>query len=361
LYSLAIFNFRKGESLMNCREGINQSERPLEDALLNDWHVVATSEEVVPGKLLPTMLFGRELVAWRDSAGQAYVWEDLCIHRGARLSKGFIQSDRVVCPYHGWNYDGTAQCVLMPAAPNEPPMKKAKAIPHHVKEAYGFIWACMGEPAHDIPAFPEWDDPSYKKVVCGPYEFKSGYRAVENFIDPTHFPFVHAGVNGIMDQPDPIGPYDVFEKDGGLATSEVQVTQPYGDPREVPVMAFYAYQCLRPLVAYFKKRVIITDPERASEGSPDDRFCTFLTAQQVDETRSIVRICCAMNFSPQPTDADVRRRQDLVYAQDSAIVNTQRPERIPVDLRMELHHRTDLLGQKYRMWLRNMGVSYGTV
>ena len=278
---------------MNCREGDTQADRPLEDALLNDWHVVATSEEVVPGKLVPTMLFGRELVAWRDTAGQAYVWEDLCIHRGARLSKGFIQSDRVVCPYHGWNY--------------------------------------------------------------------AGYRALENFIDPTHFPFVHAGVNGIMDQPDPIGPYDVFEKNGGLATSEVQVTQPYGDPREVPVMAYYAYQCLRPLVAYFKKRVVITDPERASEGSDEDRFCTFFTAQQVDETRSIVRICCAMNFSPQPTDADVRRRQDLVYAQDSAIVNTQRPERIPVDLRMELHHRTDLLGQKYRMWLRNMGVSYGTV
>jgi len=340
---------------------VNQDDAALEDVLLNDWHVVASSEEVVPGKLLPATLFGRDLVIWRDAPGQAYVWEDLCIHRGARLSKGFIQNDRVVCPYHGWNYDGTAQCVLMPAAPGETPMKKAKAIPHHVKEAYGFIWTCLGEPAHDIPPFPEWDDPAYKKVVCGPYRFKSGYRALENFIDPTHFPFVHAGVNGLIDQPDPIGPYDVYEENGGLATSEVQVTQPYGDPREVPVIAYYAYKCLRPLVAYFKKRVVISDPARAAEGSPDDRFCTFLTVQQVSETESIVRICCAMNFSPQPSDADVRRRQDLVYAQDSAIVDTQRPERIPVDLRFELHHRTDLLGQKYRSWLRNMGVRYGTV
>lgn len=346
---------------MNCREQLNQQDFTLEPALLNDWHVVAASDEVTEGKLIPSTLFERDLVIWRDSSGQAHVWEDLCIHRGARLSKGFIASDRVVCPYHGWNYDGTAQCRLIPASPGETPMKKAKAISHHVKEAYGFIWTSLGEPENDIPDFPEWNDDSYKKVVCGPYRFKSGYRAVENFIDPTHFPFVHAGVNGLMDDPDPIGAYDVWEENGGLASSEVQVTQPYGDPRNVPVTAFYAYKCLRPLVAYFKKRVLITDPDRAHEGNPNDRFCTYLTAQQVSETESIVRICCAMNFNPMPTDDEVRQRQDLVYAQDSDIVDTQRPERIPTDLRQELHHRTDLLGMKYRSWLQKMGVQYGTV
>jgi hypothetical protein len=57
----------------------------------------------------------------------------------------------------------------------------------------------------------------------------------------------------------------------------------------------------------------------------------------------------------------VRARQDLVYAQDAAIVDTQRPERIPLELRHELHHRTDLLSQKYRSWLRSMGITYGTL
>ena len=143
-------------------------------------------------------------------------------------------------------------------------------------------------------------------------------------------------------------------------TGSLVVSSSRSNPRNVPVIAYYAYQCLRPLVAYFKKRVVIADPARAAEGNPDDRFCTFLTAQQIDATHSIVRICCAMNFSPAPTTEEVRKRQDLVYAQDSAIVDTQRPERIPVDLRYELHHRSDLLGQKYRTWLRNQGVTYGT-
>jgi len=329
--------------------------------LLNDWHVVAAADEVVAGTLVPATLLERDLVIWRDAAGEVHVWEDLCIHRGARLSKGFIQNNRVVCPYHGWNYDGSAQCVLMPAAPAEAPMKKARAIAHRSTEKYGFVWACLGSPAYAIPDFPEWDDASYKKVVCGPYKFRSGYRAVENFVDPTHFPFVHAGVNGILGQPDTILPYQVTESEDGLATSEIRVTQPYGDPRNIPVTAYYAYKCLRPLVAYFKKRVVISDPEKAALGSPEDRFCTYLAAQQVSPTESIVRIVCAMNFSPAPSDEDVRRRQDLVYAQDAAIVDTQRPERIPVDLRDELHHRTDLLSQKYRTWMRKMGVTYGTV
>jgi phenylpropionate dioxygenase-like ring-hydroxylating dioxygenase large terminal subunit len=330
-------------------------------ALLNDWHVVAVSSDVVPGSLVPLRLLEHELVAWRDSSDQVHVWEDLCIHRGARLSKGFIRNDKVICPYHGWNYDCSAQCVLMPAAPFEPPLKKARAIAYHSTEKYGFVWACLGTPEQEVPEFPEWTDDTYKKVLCGPYKFRSGFRAVENFVDPTHFPFVHAGVNGVLERPDPIDPYEVREDATGLSTSEIRVTQPYGDPRNIPVTAYYAYKCLRPLVAYFKKRVVISDPERAAEGDPNDRFCTFLTAQQLSPVESIVRIWCAMNFSPAPSDEDVRVRQDLVYAQDSAIVDTQRPERIPLELRHELHHRTDLLSQRYRTWLRQLAITYGTV
>jgi hypothetical protein len=168
-------------------------------------------------------------------------------------------------------------------------------------------------------------------------------------------------VNGVFEEPDVIRPYEVTETAEGLATSEIRVTQPYGDPRHIPVIAYYAYKCLRPLVAYFKKRVVIADPAQAALGSDADRFCTFLAAQAVSPTVSLVRIVCAMNFDPAPSDEDVRARQDLVYAQDAGIVDTQRPERIPLDLRDELHHRTDLLSQKYRTWMRTLGVTYGTL
>jgi len=346
---MALNALENGQS--GCHDGV----------LLNDWHVVAASTDIGPGELVPLTLFERDLVAWRDADGKVHVWNDLCLHRGARLSKGFIQNDKVVCPYHGWNYDSSAQCVLMPAAPHEKPMRKARATAHQIVEKYDLVWVCLGTPERDVAPFPEWDDANYKKVLSGPYKFKSGYRAVDNFLDATHFPFVHAGLNGIRENPDPIPPYEVRETNEGLETSPITVVQPFGDPRNIPVTASYSYKALRPLVAYFRKHVVISDPERASLGSPNDYFSIFFSAQPVGPTESLVRIISAMNFEPMPTDDQVRRRQDAIFAQDAEIVDMQRPERMPLDLRDELHHRTDLMGQKYRSWMRNMGVTYGIV
>jgi nitrite reductase/ring-hydroxylating ferredoxin subunit len=99
--------------------------------------------------VVPTRLLARDLVAWRDDEGEAHVWEDLCIHRGARLSKGWIADNTVVCPYHGWRYDGSARCVLIPAAPGQSIPPKARAFPLRTRELDGLIWATLGEPAHE--------------------------------------------------------------------------------------------------------------------------------------------------------------------------------------------------------------------
>src|SRR5262245_10216546 len=114
-----------------------------DSALINDWHVVAWSRELTAGQVVGTRLLGRDLVAWRDSSGCAHVWEDLCIHRGARLSKGWITDDTLVCPYHGWRYDCSAKCVLIPATPDQAPPLKARAFPYRVTERYGFVWASL--------------------------------------------------------------------------------------------------------------------------------------------------------------------------------------------------------------------------
>jgi phenylpropionate dioxygenase-like ring-hydroxylating dioxygenase large terminal subunit len=68
-----------------------------------------------------------------------------------------------------------------------------------------------------------------------------------------------------------------------------------------------------------------------------------------------------MDVSPRPDPDAVRARADVVFGQDRDIVESQRPERIPTELRYELHHRTDLMGQRYRTWLRNKGISYGVI
>lgn len=339
-------------------------ERPTpakpDPALVNDWHVVAFSKDVKDGDLSPVILLGEELVLWRHD-GKVHLWKDLCIHRGAQLSKGWVVEGTVVCPYHGWRYDCDAKCVLIPAHPDTPPPLKARAFPHRVEERYGMIWGSLGEPQHDIPAFPQWSDKEFRCFHAGPYFFgANAFRSVENFIDATHFPFVHAGLNGVMAAPDKLNDYKVTKSEEGLSTTGISVYQPYGDHRQVPVNSTYHYKALRPTTAYFNKHVKIADPTQAHRGSDHDQFCTFLTAQPVDEVNCIIRLGVAINFSPELTEADILRRQDQVFAQDKHIVETQHPERIPLDLKEELHVRSDRLAVEYRRWLKELGITYGT-
>ena len=74
-----------------------------------------------------------------------------------------------------------------------------------------------------------------------------------------------------------------------------------------------------------------------------------------------MRVCAALNVQPHPDPQTVRDRADVVFGQDRDIVESQRPERIPTELRYELHHRTDLMGQRYRSWLRAKGITYGVI
>lgn len=330
-------------------------------ALVDDWHVVAYGRDVMAGNLVPVRLLGRDLVAWRDEEGRVHVWEDLCIHRGARLSKGWIADNTVVCPYHGWRYDKSAQCVLIPVAPGQPIPPKARAFPMRAVEQDGLVWASLGQPGHQPPAFPERDLPDFRSFMAGPYVYKAnGFRAVENFLDATHFPFVHAGLNGVASAPDIIPDYEVERVGAGLRSSEITVLQPFGDFRGVPVRAGYTYSVFRPLVSYFSKRLEIIDPSRQHLGTATDRFTTMFTAQPVDEVNCIIRVLFAINFAPELKEVDMLPRQDIVYGQDRDIVETQRPERIPTDLRDEMHHRSDKMGVAYRRLLREMGIVYGT-
>ena len=87
--------------------------------------------------------FGQRWAFWRDSQGQAACVEDRCAHRGAALSLGVIQKDAIACPFHGFCFDRTGQCVKVPveADPDIPPRLKVKS--RAIREAGG--WRCPPE------------------------------------------------------------------------------------------------------------------------------------------------------------------------------------------------------------------------
>ena len=322
---------------------------PTDDpVMLNEWFMVARASDLADGAVMEARLLGETLVLWR-AGGQVMAWKDLCIHRGSKLSFGWVKDGRIVCPYHGWHYDSRGACTLMPAHPKASPPRKARAITYRAREAYGMIWVSLGAPEHDVPPFPEWHDDAFRTCLAGPYEFRANpFRAVENFLDVSHFPFVHAHLNGDPDDPDVIEDFDVFVDENGLRTSEIMVSQPYGDHRGIPVRAGYTFNCSHPLTGYFSKNT--------GEGNV---FCTFLTVTPIAPDDCLVWPHIAVNFGDQVTDEQIVSRTDAVFTQDKRIVETQRPHEIPLDLREELHVRSDKYCVAYRKWLKDIGVSWG--
>jgi phenylpropionate dioxygenase-like ring-hydroxylating dioxygenase large terminal subunit len=164
-----------------------------------------------------------------------------------------------------------------------------------------------------------------------------------------------------MNAPDIIAPYEVHSTEEGLVTSDIELRQPQGDARGVPVIVNYVYRAYRPLVGYLLKKMIDADPNWNPIPGTENNYTNFMTIQPVSETRCILRVVAAFTMDPGPSDEEVRARLHTVFTEDQAIIERQRSERIPADLRYELHHRTDLMGQKYRQWLRSKNISYGVI
>lgn len=315
--------------------------------LCNDWHPVATVKQLEQKGMLSVRLLGEDLVLWRAD-GELRAWQDLCIHRGTRLSLGKLQGATLACPYHGWVYNGAGQCIHIPAHPDQTPPAKARVQSYQAQVCYDLIWVCLGEPATPIPHFPEWEQAAYRKILCGPYHVAaSGPRVVENFLDIGHFPFVHEGILGDQAHPE-IEDYAAETGPDGVEAKGVRVYQPDPYGTGVGDVVAYTYRVLRPLTAYLLKE---------SEGPS---FSILLTITPHETVASTMWMWMAMNYGHELPEADLIAWQDSIVAQDVPIVQSQRPELLPLDLQAELHLRSDRTAIAYRKWLNELGVTFGT-
>ena len=64
-------------------------------------------------------LLSERLLAWRDSKGRYSLIDEFCAHRGTSLWVGRNEEDGLRCPYHGWKYDWTGQCIDVPSEPQD--------------------------------------------------------------------------------------------------------------------------------------------------------------------------------------------------------------------------------------------------
>ena len=311
--------------------------------LIDDWHPVARVDDLAGGGPIGVRLLGEDVVVWR-AGGRFCAWQDLCVHRGTRLSLGrIVDGDRLECPDHGWTYNSDCRCTLMPAHPDQTPPAKACAATFLARESHGVVWATLGDGTSDIPRFDLMDDPSHNVLLAGPYHIRaSGPRVIENFLDVGHFPFVHEGTLGDRARPE-IDDYEARIDAGGVVATGVKVYQPdpYGTGRGSTVT--YTYRVHRPLTASLVKH-----GERS--------FGILLSVTPHDVVDSTAWMWMVTDYEPP---AGMIEYQDRIFAQDKPIVESQRPELLPLDLQAELHLRSDRTAIAYRRWLRQLGVRTG--
>ena len=162
--------------------------------ILNQWYVILNSKEVKKNKIYSITRMGEKMIAWRNKSGQATVMSDKCPHRGVSLSLGTKEDDCIVCPFHGFQYDISGACKVIPAIGHE--VKPPNAL--HVKtystrEENGFIYIWWGEEQEKYPPIPWFESISSDLVYSSQKDhWPTHYsRAIENQLDVVHLPFVH--------------------------------------------------------------------------------------------------------------------------------------------------------------------------
>jgi len=60
---------------------------------------------------------GERVICVANVNGTITAMENVCLHRGGPLGQGAIEGGKIVCPWHGWQWDPqTGQAVHNPAA-----------------------------------------------------------------------------------------------------------------------------------------------------------------------------------------------------------------------------------------------------
>jgi 4beta-methylsterol monooxygenase len=122
------------------------------------WYAVEQSSRLKNGQVLETKFWGRSIAVFRGDDGRVRAVENRCAHRQIKLTQGQVVDCKLVCPYHGWSYDGDGKAYIPhDLFGKKDPDIRIATVP--VRERYGLVFIFPGDPElsaiRDIPSIPE--------------------------------------------------------------------------------------------------------------------------------------------------------------------------------------------------------------
>ena len=160
------------------------------------WYVLCESREL-RRRPLGRLLYGTPLVLFRNADGHPAALLDRCPHRNVPLSLGRVETGRLQCAYHGWEFDGDGTCRKVPGLCGEAEDRARNAEPFAVREQDGYVWV-WGEPGVE----PESDPPrasiesgrGYSNIRQTVVFDATVHATIENALDVPHTAFLHRGL-----------------------------------------------------------------------------------------------------------------------------------------------------------------------
>lgn len=217
---------------------------------------------------------------------------------------------------------------------------------------YGHVWTSLGTPAHELFDIPEAEQPGRRLVDVGVVRVRcSPLRAVENFLDIAHFPFVHTNILGSEPHTE-VENYkvEIREAEDEVWATQVKFYQPQAAKSAAGgITTEYMYRVPAPTCSVLYK----TCPPRPGEW---DVIALFV--QPIAEDLCDVWPWMAL-YDDETSMTDLIHFQQTIFLQDRSILENQIPALLPLDPGMEIPTRADLTSVAYRRWLKRHNYTYG--
>ncbi|CDX35872.1 conserved hypothetical protein [Mesorhizobium plurifarium] len=287
-----------------------------DSVVLNLWHPVGAIAETVPGAVQQTVLLEERLSFSVGADGEPVVW---------RSRPDLRRADQI------------AAADRLPA-----------------KSVYGYVWTSLGSPPADLFPIPEYAEPDRRRLNAATFGVNvSAPRAIENFLDMGHFPYVHTDILGAEPHTE-VKEYDVeisVDRDEILAT-RCRFFQPMASTAsEGGADVDYVYRVPHPYCSVLYKSSPVDAARR-------DVIAIFLQPVDQEHVRAHMLLCV---LDENSEDKVIKRFQQTIFGQDKPILENQVPKRLPLDPRAETPIRADKSAIAYRRWLSQKGVTYGVI
>lgn len=218
--------------------------------------------------------------------------------------------------------------------------------------AYDHVWTTLGEQPRPLFSIEEAADTARRRVPCGVVRVRcSPLRAVENFLDIGHFPYVHTDILGVEPHTE-VYPYqvEIDQATDEIFARNIKFYQPQAAKSATSgVQTEYIYRVPAPTTAILYK----TCPNKS-----DAMDVISIFVQPVSEEECDVWPWMAL-YDDDSSFADLVQFQQMIFLQDRLILENQVPTLMPLDRGQEIPTRADLTSMTYRRWLIAKGAFYG--